>query len=101
MSPTSSVGSGRNMPKIDPADLPVAIGQVISGRYAISRVLGAGGMGYVLAGRHLELGERVAIKFLRKEHSAHAERFFREARAAARIRSEHVVRIYDVGRLPG
>jgi serine/threonine-protein kinase len=89
------------MAKIDPGDLPVAVGQVIAGRYAISRVLGVGGMGVVLGGKHLELGEKVAIKFLHKEHSGHAERFFREARAAARIRSEHVVRIYDVGRLPG
>ncbi|MBX3210000.1 MAG: protein kinase [Labilithrix sp.] len=81
------------------SDLPVPIGQVIGGRYAVSGVLGRGGMGVVLAGRHLELGERVAIKFLHKEHAGHADRFFREARAAARIRSEHVVRIFDVGRL--
>lgn len=80
-------------------DLPVAVGQVIAGRYAISGVLGRGGMGIVLAGRHLELGERVAIKFLHREHEVHSDRFFREARAAARIRSEHVVRIFDVGRL--
>jgi serine/threonine-protein kinase len=56
-------------------------------------------MGIVLAGRHLELGEKVAIKFLHQEHAAHADRFFREARAAARLRTEHVVRIFDVGRL--
>jgi serine/threonine-protein kinase len=56
-------------------------------------------MGVVLAGRHLELGERVAIKFLHREHAGEADRFFREARAAARIRSEHVVRVMDVGRL--
>lgn len=88
------------MPMIDFADLPVAVGQVIAGRYTVSAVLGRGGMGVVLAGRHVELGERVAIKFLNKEHAEHADRFFREARAAARIRSEHVVRIFDVGRLP-
>jgi len=88
------------MAKADFTDLPVVPGQVIAGRYAVSGVLGKGGMGVVLAGKHLELGERVAIKFLHKEHAAHADRFFREARAAARIRSEHVVRIYDVGRLP-
>ncbi|MBX3202758.1 MAG: protein kinase [Labilithrix sp.] len=81
------------------SDLPIPIGQVIGGRYAVSGVLGRGGMGVVLAGRHLELGERVAIKFLHREHAGHADRFFREARAAARIRSEHVVRIFDVGRL--
>ena len=83
-----------------PSDLPVAIGEVIAGRYLVSNVIGRGGMGIVAAGRHLELGERVAIKFLHREHASHTERFFREARAAARIRSEHVVRIFDVGRLP-
>lgn len=85
--------------KKGPLDLPVANGQVIAGRYVVSGVIGQGGMGIVLAGRHLELGEKVAIKFLHREHSSFADRFFREARAAARIRSEHVVRIFDVGRL--
>ena len=84
---------------VDPAELPVPIGQVIAGRYAVTGVLGRGGMGVVLSARHVDLGERVAIKFLNREHSAHADRFFREARAAARIRGEHVVRIFDVGRL--
>ena len=79
------------MSKVDPAELPVAIGQVIAGRYAVSGILGKGGMGIVAAGKHLELGEKVAIKFLHKEHAGHADRFFREAQAAARIKSEHVV----------
>lgn len=79
---------------------PVAPGTLIGGRYRVEQLLGRGGMGAVYAGRHLELQERVAIKFLHREHAAHADRFFREARAASRIRSEHVVRIYDVGRMP-
>jgi serine/threonine-protein kinase len=87
------------MPVPGPADLPITVGQVIAGRYAVSRIIGRGGMGVVLEGRHLELGERVAIKFLNREHMAHSDRFFREAKAAARIKSEHVVRVYDVGRL--
>jgi eukaryotic-like serine/threonine-protein kinase len=87
------------MSKADLAELPVGPGQVIAGRYAVTGLLGKGGMGVVLSGKHLELGERVAIKFLHREHAGHADRFFREARAAARIRSEHVVRIFDVGRL--
>lgn len=80
-------------------DLPVAIGGVVAGRYAISGVLGRGGMGVVLAARHLELDQRVAIKFLNREHATLATRFFAEARAASRIKSEHVVRVFDVGRL--
>src|SRR4051794_40832941 len=78
-------------------------GDVVSAKYRVERVLGAGGMGIVVAARHLELDERVAIKFLLPHISPHGEsgaRFFREARAAIKIRSEHVVRIYDVGRLP-
>jgi serine/threonine-protein kinase len=59
-------------------------------------------MGVVVAARHLELDQMVAIKFLRPEiaqqHSA-AERFRREARAAARIRSPHICRVIDVGSL--
>src|SRR6188472_488866 len=87
------------MRTMDNGESPVAPGQVIAGRYSVASVIGSGGMGVVLAGRHMELGERVAIKFLHREHAALADRFFREARAAARIRSEHVVRIFDVGRL--
>ena len=88
------------MAAMETSELPVAPGEVIAGRYTISNVIGSGGMGVVLAGMHLELGERVAIKFLHRQHAALSNRFFREARAAARIRSEHVVRIFDVGRLP-
>lgn len=59
-------------------------------------------MGVVVAARHLELDQMVAIKFLRPEialqHAA-AERFRREARAAARIRSPHICRVLDVGSL--
>lgn len=85
---------------MDEETIPAAPGTLIGDRYRVEHLLGRGGMGAVFAGRHLELHERVAIKFLHKEHAAHADRFFREARAASRIRSEHVVRIFDVGRLP-
>ena len=43
---------------------PVSIGDVLAGKYKIERVLGVGGMGVVVAAKHLSLGERVAIKFL-------------------------------------
>jgi serine/threonine-protein kinase len=59
-------------------------------------------MGVVLAATHLQLGERVAIKLLLSGAVADATaraRFFREARAAAKIRSEHVARVYDIGTL--
>jgi serine/threonine protein kinase len=59
-------------------------------------------MGVVVAGRHVRLGNRVAIKFLLPEAAHHAEataRFLREARAAVQIQSEHVARVSDVGTL--
>jgi serine/threonine-protein kinase len=77
-------------------------GDVILGKYRIERVIGLGGMGAVVSARHLQLDERVAIKFLLPEMLSHEEvvqRFLREAKAAIRIRSEHCVRILDVGTL--
>ena len=81
---------------------PVNVGQVLAGKYQIERVLGMGGMGVVVAALHLQLHERVAIKFLQAEALQSPQivgRFLREARAAAKIRSEHVARVYDVGTL--
>ena len=77
-------------------------GDVLAGKYRVERVLGAGGMGVVVAAHHLQLDERVALKFLLPEALKNAEavgRFDREARAAVKIKSEHVARVIDVGRL--
>jgi serine/threonine-protein kinase len=77
-------------------------GQVIGDKYEVERVLGLGGMGVVVAAWHRVLGEKVAIKFplpeLRDAPEVH-ERLLREARACARLRSEHAVRLLDVGTL--
>jgi serine/threonine-protein kinase len=65
-------------------------------------VLGVGGMGAVVAAQHLQLDTTVAIKILLPDVLADAgavTRFAREARYAARITSEHVARILDVGAL--
>ncbi len=70
------------------------------GRYVVERTLGSGGMGLVVAARHEQLGELAAIKLLHPRASKvelSRERFVREARATARIKSEHVVRILDAG----
>jgi serine/threonine-protein kinase len=83
-------------------DDSVREGDVLAGKYRIERVLGHGGMGVVVAARHLELDERVAIKFLLRSTLAIPEvvtRFAQEARAAVKIKSEHVARIIDVGKL--
>jgi eukaryotic-like serine/threonine-protein kinase len=77
-------------------------GETIAGKYRIDRVIGVGGMGMVMAAHHLELDDRVAIKFLLPETAASTEaveRFAREARAAVKIKNEHVARIADVGKL--
>ncbi len=79
----------------------VAPGEIFLGKYRIEKVLGQGGMGVVVSARHLELDELVAIKFLHPTFAAQGdqvERFLREGRAAAKIRSEHVARVRDVGK---
>jgi len=76
-------------------------GELIAGRFLVERVLGSGGMGVVLAARHVELGELVAVKMLRLPSGDKRafDRLRREARAAAKLRGEHVVRVMDVGTL--
>ena len=78
-------------------------GDVVAGKYRIESVIGTGGMGVVLGAHDTSLGRRVAIKFL-SPHKARNDdanaRFVREARAAASIQSEHVVRVFEVGTLP-
>ena len=78
-------------------------GTVIGGKYRVERAIGEGAMGVVLAARHVELDEPVAIKCIRP--AMHGEpdvmsRFAREAKACARLRSEHVVKVLDVGAAP-
>ncbi|WP_437721187.1 protein kinase domain-containing protein [Sorangium sp. So ce861] len=82
--------------------MPVRCGEVIADRYRVERLLGIGGMGAVVAARHLSLGELVAIKFMRAEHCGNAallRRFQREARGMFRLKTEHVPRVYDLGAL--
>ncbi|MBS2019451.1 MAG: serine/threonine protein kinase, partial [Deltaproteobacteria bacterium] len=80
----------------------VKAGDVLGGKYRVERVLGQGGMGMVVAARHVQLGQRVALKFMLKEaltEPAHAERFAREARAAVQLQSVHTAKVLDVGKL--
>jgi eukaryotic-like serine/threonine-protein kinase len=77
-------------------------GDLLAGKYRIDKILGVGGMGVVVAAHHVRLDEKVAIKFLLPEALGNAEamaRFEREARAAVKIKSEHVARVIDVGTL--
>lgn len=87
----------------DVIEMPFLPGDIIAGKYEVEQLIGSGGMGYVVSAMHVELGEHVALKFLRPEAlqiEELVERFAREARAAAKIRSEHIARVFDVGSLP-
>jgi len=80
----------------------VSEGDLLAGKYRVERVLGEGGMGYVVAAIHEQLEQRVAVKLLIEELAEDpgaVERFLREARASVRIQSEHVARVIDVGEL--
>jgi len=84
------------------ADDPVHPGDVLSNKFRVERVLGVGGMGVVVAATHLQLGRLVALKFMLRAALAHPDnvaRFEREARAAVKLRSDHVAKVTDVGRL--
>jgi serine/threonine protein kinase len=94
--PPEASGSER----VNASDMPVAIGDILAGKYKVESVLGIGGMGIVVAARHIQLDQKVALKFLLPQamQSPEAvERFQREARSAVRLRSEHVAKVTDVG----
>jgi serine/threonine-protein kinase len=81
----------------------VAPVELVAGKYRLTRLLGRGGMGSVWEGVHTTLGTRVAVKFIDSEHANSPEarqRFENEARAAATLRSKHVVEVYDHGVTP-
>jgi serine/threonine-protein kinase len=80
----------------------LATGDILGGKYRVERLLGRGGVGAVFAATHLELDELVAIKVLHgdAQSAKSMARFQREARAAVRLKSQHVARVLDVDRLP-
>lgn len=92
----------------DDDDRPTAMhavptaGDRIGGKYVVEKLLGSGGMGLVVSAKNEQTGEKVAIKLLRPKAAGdkiHAERFAREARAMVKIKSEHVVKVFDAGTL--
>jgi serine/threonine-protein kinase len=89
---------------MDSAQLEIgtSVGDILLGKYRVDRVLGVGGMGAVVAAHHLKLDQTVAIKVLLPdvlEDEEVVSRFEREARASARIKSDHIARVNDVGTL--
>ncbi len=77
-------------------------GTVLLGKYRVNSLIGEGGMGVVLRAKHIDLDEDVAIKCLLPEMLERpdiVQRFLREAKAAVKLKGEHVARVHDVGRL--
>jgi eukaryotic-like serine/threonine-protein kinase len=92
----------KNPSPVDEIRVVIPRGAMVAGKYRVNDLLAVGGMGIVFAGMHVELDQRVAIKVVRPElsHSEEAvTRFLNEARAAARLRGQHVARVLDSGRL--
>lgn len=78
-------------------------GDVLDGKYRIERLLGEGGMGAVAKATHLVRRAPVALKFISGailSLPGAIERFVNEGVAASQIDSDHVVKVFDVGRLP-
>jgi len=80
----------------------LAQGTLLEGKYRIERLLGAGGMGSVWVAEHTMLHRPVAVKVLDSSATTRdataVQRFLREAQTAARLRSDHIVDVLDVGR---
>ncbi len=78
----------------------VPIGTVLVGKYRITREIGRGGMAVVYEAENVSIGKRVAVKVLSAElitSRVVRERFLREARAAAAVRSPYICDVYDAG----
>jgi serine/threonine-protein kinase len=78
------------------------VGDLVDGKYRILRLIGEGGWGIVFEGENARTLKRVAIKVLRTQSSITPDiqaRFEREAQAAGRIGSEHIVEVFDLGTL--
>jgi len=83
--------------------MALTIGDVVDGKYEIVRLLGEGGMGAVYEGQNTRIHRKVAIKVLHGSVASSADavqRFEREAQAAGRIGSKHIVEVLDLGDLP-
>src|SRR5262245_33831725 len=81
-------------------------GQMVGDRYRVVRPIASGGMGEVYEAEDCELGERVALKTIRRERADSpiaVERFKRELALARKVTHPNVCRVFDVGfhRAPG
>jgi serine/threonine protein kinase len=75
-------------------------GAIVAGKYRLAKPLARGGVGTVWVAKHVQLGHDVAVKFLDARVALSPQvrtRFEREARAAATLRSPHIVQVFDYG----
>ncbi len=88
------------MPPVAPMRNDPMLGRVVEGKYRIDAVIGFGGMATVYRTTRLHIGDTVAMKILREDllrEPKFAERFRREAQAAAQLKHPNVVAVYDFG----
>jgi eukaryotic-like serine/threonine-protein kinase len=86
------------------ADTQSPVGQLVGNKYRIGAEVGRGGMATVYSARHVNIGKDVAVKLLAPDLVSSrtvTERFMREARAAAQVRSPYICEVYDVGTYDG
>ncbi len=86
------------MPSQNQSQVPV--GTVLEGKFRVTKEIGRGGMAAVYEAENIDIGKRVAVKILAAElitSRVVRERFIREARAAAAIRSPYICDVYDSG----
>jgi serine/threonine-protein kinase len=84
----------------EPSGSPVIEpGEIVGGKYRIGQMIGRGGMSVVYEAKHVQLGQDVAVKVLTGQQTL--SRVLNEAQATARLTSEHVVRVFDVGTTNG
>lgn len=85
-----------------PGEASSLVGTQVGGKYEVLKMLGRGGMGKVYAGRHIEIGRKVAIKVLDRDfrkNEAPYLRFKQEARLAATLSHSNICSVYDFGEL--
>lgn len=80
------------------------VGALVGNKYRVVKEIGRGGMATVFSAEHVNIGKAVALKLLASDLVSSrtvTERFMREARAAAQVRSPHICEVYDVGTFDG
>lgn len=90
----------KDRPLSVPPPESIRAGHIVAGKYRIDALLGAGAMGTVWTATHVNLGSKVAVKLISSDFARSTEaksRFLAEAKAAAALRSNYVVQVFDSG----